>query len=92
MNIEHSLDAQGRCVSCIKREISDLYIEGREGVDGLVIIVTHLESRLGVVHVVVALIYESDGEYRVRALVILIKSKAINLDKALLFQVLRVRF
>ena len=52
-------------MSCIKREISDLYIEGREGVDGLVIIVAHLESRLGVVHVVVALIYESDGEYRV---------------------------
>ena len=79
-------------MSCIKREISDLYVEGRKGVDGLVIIVTHLESRLSVVHVVVALIYESDGENRVRALVILIKSKAINLYKALLFQVLRVRF
>jgi hypothetical protein len=61
-------------------------LEGREGVEGLLIIVSHLESCLSVVQVVVALIYESDGERRGRALVILIKSEAINLDQALLFQ------
>jgi hypothetical protein len=45
---------------------------------------------LGVVHVVVVFIYETDSEGRVRPLLILIKSEAINLDYALLFQVLRV--
>ena len=75
-----------------QREISNLYFEGREGVEGLLILVSQLESRFGVVQVVVALIYESDGECRVRPLVILIKSEAINLDQALLFQVLGVRF
>jgi hypothetical protein len=90
LHIKHSLDIQGRCVGCPEREVSDLYIVGREGVKGLLIILSYLESRLGVVQVVVVFIYETDSKGRVRALLILIKSEAINLDYALLFQVLRV--
>ena len=90
LHINHSLDIQSWCVGGPQREVSNLYIVGREGVKGLLIILSYLESRLGVVHVVVVFIYETDSEGRVRALLILIKSEAINLDYALLFQVLGV--
>ena len=62
LHIQHSLDIHNRCERCTQREISDLYFEGREGVEELLVLLSYLESCLSVVHEVVVLSYQTNGE------------------------------